>query len=850
MAGGWTMMGPWVTQDNAMKKVVHTEVKILGPKIFSGKLLQAEAVDGYYHDIWVQAFRLTGDGKTIESKTLIDLTDKMKPDGQLEWNVPEGQWVILRSGYTLTGHPWSKWHAYPEGDTFKGGEGYEIDYLNTASLDAHFDHLGKLVIEEAKKAGGQLAYLWSDSWECGKLTWTQDFPNQFLRFRHYDLKPYMPVLAGYHVVDSLVSRRFLNDFDRTIQDCIAENYYGHFSDLCHQYGMKVGNEAAGPNDIPPLDALKNLGRCDIPAGEFWVNGHYKAQGGYNQDKHLRLNLKQTATAAHIYGKQEAMAESFTQQEQDRTHWSLGPADLKPYANDAFCEGINRIMLHQATCQPPSDGKPGYEFCAGQHFTPNITWWEQSCAFFSYLSRCQYLLQQGKFVGDVCFYLGERPPTLVPPKYIIPSLGSGYDCDYTNAEVLLTRMSVKDGRIMLPDGMSYRLLVLQNCTSTSPEICRQVSSYQKLPISPIPSTEMSLEVITKLGQLIRNGATVVGPPPESSGEVNNYAEKDTKVLKMASEIWGDLDGKLRTERKFGKGRVIWGKTPREVLLADGVKPDFTFTGQEENPEQFDYIHRTSGDAEIYFVINRTNKNEMGIFTFRISGKQPEIWNPVTGEMLKANAFTQSNGCTTLPLEFNQFGSWFIVFRKPIAIDAVGKATSNFPKVSPIVELGDSWKVTFDPEWGGPGEVGFPTLSNWIENSQGGIKYYSGTATYRKLFNLNEVNEGVKNENGSVRRLYLDLGNVQDVAEVRLNGKKLGILWCAPWRVEITGIVKSSGNQLEIDVINLWANRVIGDLNLPKEKRFTKTHDGFRFDMIRGSTPLLDSGLLGPVRIMKE
>ena len=850
MAGGWTMMGPWVTQDNAMKKVVHTEVKILGPKIFSGKLLQAEAVDGYYHDIWVQAFRLTGDGKTIESKTLIDLTDKMKPDGQLEWNVPEGQWVILRSGYTLTGHPWSKWHAYPEGDTFKGGEGYEIDYLNTASLDAHFDHLGKLVIEEAKKAGGQLAYLWSDSWECGKLTWTQDFPNQFLRFRHYDLKPYMPVLAGYHVVDSLVSRRFLNDFDRTIQDCIAENYYGHFSDLCHQYGMKVGNEAAGPNDIPPLDALKNLGRCDIPAGEFWVNGHYKAQGGYNQDKHLRLNLKQTATAAHIYGKQEAMAESFTQQEQDRTHWSLGPADLKPYANDAFCEGINRIMLHQATCQPPSDGKPGYEFCAGQHFTPNITWWEQSCAFFSYLSRCQYLLQQGKFVGDVCFYLGERPPTLVPPKYIIPSLGSGYDCDYTNSEVLLTRMSVKDGRIVLPDGMSYRLLVLQNCTSTSPEICRQVSSYQKLPISPIPSTEMSLEVITKLGQLIRNGATVVGPPPESSGEVNNYAEKDTKVLKMASEIWGDLDGKLRTERKFGKGRVIWGKTPREVLLADGVKPDFTFKGQEENPEQFDYIHRTSGDAEIYFVINRTNKNEMGKFTFRISGKQPEIWNPVTGEMLKANAFTQSNGCTTLPLEFNQFGSWFIVFRKPIAIDAVGKATSNFPKVSPIVELGDSWKVTFDPEWGGPGEVGFPTLSNWIENSQGGIKYYSGTATYRKLFNLNEVNEGVKNENGSVRRLYLDLGNVQDVAEVRLNGKKLGILWCAPWRVEITGIVKSSGNQLEIDVINLWANRVIGDLNLPKEKRFTKTHDGFRFDMIRGSTPLLDSGLLGPVRIMKE
>ena len=447
LAGGWTMMGPWVTPDNAMKKIVQTDLKVEGPKKYSGKLLQPETVDGYYHDIRVQAFRINGKEKIVEPNTLIDLSNKLKADGQFDWDVPEGKWVILRTGYTLTGHTWSKWHAYPDGDTFKGGEGYEIDYLSTTSLDDHFDHLGKLVIEEAKKAGGKLAYLWSDSWECGKLTWTQDFPNQFSRFRGYDLKPYLPVLAGYTVSDSLISNRFRDDFDRTIQDCIAENFYGHFKDLCHKYGMKVGNEAGGPNDIPPQDALKNLGRCDIPAGEFWVNRHFFSPGGYNSDRHLRLNLKQTATASHIYGKKEAMAESFTQQEKDRTHWSLGPADMKPYANDAFCEGINRIMLHQATCQPPSDGKPGYEFCAGQHWTPNITWWEQSKPFFTWLSRCQYMLQQGKFVADVCFYLGERPPTLAPPKYIIPSLGPGYDCDYSNAEVLLTRMSVKNRRIV-------------------------------------------------------------------------------------------------------------------------------------------------------------------------------------------------------------------------------------------------------------------------------------------------------------------------------------------------------------------------------------------------------------------
>lgn len=848
LAGGWTMMGPWVTPDNAMKKIVQTQLKVEGGRKFSAKLAQPLTIDGYYHDLWVQAFRIQDDENKIVAETLIDLTNNLKPDGQFEWEVPEGKWVILRNGYTLTGATWSKWHAYPEGDTFKGGEGYEIDYLSTASLDDHFDHLGKLVIEEAKNAGGKLAYLWSDSWECGKLTWTQDFPNQFRRFRGYDLKPYLPVLAGFTIGDSLISNRFREDFDRTIQDCIAENYYGHFNDLCHKYGMKVGNEAGGPNDIPPQDVLKNLGRCDIPAGEFWVNGHFKAPDGYNSDRHLRLNLKQTATASHIYGKKEAMAESFTQQEQDRTHWSLGPSDLKPYANDAFCEGINRIMLHQATCQPPSDGKPGYEFCAGQHWTPNITWWEQSKPFFTWLSRCQYMLQQGKFVGDVCFYLGERTPTLVPPKYIIPSLGPGYDCDYTNAEVLLTRMSVKNGQILLPDGMSYRLLVLQNCTSTSPEICKQVSRYQKLTVSPIPSKAMSIEVVKKIRELVLNGATVVGSPPEYSEGLKNFPDCDVQVQKIAAEVWGNLDGKDRTERQFGKGRVIWGKTPREILLADGVKPDFSYTGQTEQPEKFDYIHRKNGDDEIYFVINRTNKQETSDFTFRVSGKQPEIWNAVTGEIRQAGDFVATDRSTTLSLEFDKFESWFIVFRKPISIGTMEKTKSNFPKLTELIDLGDAWKVTFDLLWGGPGNVEFPKLINWINSTEDGIKYYSGKATYRKDFDLNSKIKGEVKAEHKGERLFLDLGNVKNVAEVRLNGKNLGILWCAPWRVEITNSVKPTGNSLEIDIINLWANRVVGDLNLPKDKRYTKTHDAFRFEMLKSDTPLLESGLLGPARIV--
>ncbi len=849
-AGGWTMQGPWVTKDNAMKKVVSSELKISGPTRFSGKLPQPETNDGYYHDIWVQAFRVQGDTKIIDPTSIIDLTARLKSDGQLLWDVPDGQWVILRNGYTLTGHLWSRWYAWPgppQADTFEGGDGFEIDYLNASALDDHFELLGKPILEEVKKAGGNLAYLWSDSWECGKLTWTQDFANQFRRFRGYDIKSYLPVLAGYTVTNAEVSARFRDDFDRTIQDCIAENFYGHFMELCHKNGVKVGNEAGGPNDIPPIDALKNLGYCDIPAGEFWTNGHRTAPNGYNSDRWQRLNLKQTATAAHIYGKREAMAEAFTMMDGDATHWALGPADLKPYANDAFCEGINRFMLHEATCQQPSDGKPGYEFCAGQHFTPNLTWWEQSPAFFSYLSRCQYMLQQGNFVADVCFYLGERAPTLAPPKYIVPSLGTGYDCDYTNSDVLLNRMSVKDGRIVLPDGMSYRILVLQNCTSPSQEICDKVGAYQRLPVTSVPSTAMSLEVIKKIRTLILEGATVVGPPPENTIGLKNYPESDKQLRKIAVEIWGDLDGKNRTERKFGKGRIIWGKTARDILLSDGVTPDFAFTGQAESPEKFDYIHRTHSDTEIYFVINRTNQPENREFAFRVTGKQPEIWNAVTGEMRKANAFVQTDGGTTLNLNLDRFDSYFIVFRKSVPVDTDRSQKTNFPDLQELTELSGLWKISFDPKWGGPDTVTFPKLMSWTDWQEDGIKYYSGKSTYKKTFDLTVETAGNKKALPVNGRLFLDLGELKDVAEVRLNGKKLGTLWCAPWRVEITGAVKPKGNLLEVDVINLWANRVIGDLNQPIEKRFTKTHDGFRFDFLTGKTPLLISGLLGPVKL---
>lgn len=835
MAGGWTMMGPSVTKDQAMKKVVWAEQKITGPMRFSGQLPQPTVVENYYHDIYVQAFPVPDSTQAIDPKSIIDLTGKMDRSGHISWQVPAGKWVILRTGYTLTGHPWSKWKAYPEGDTFVGGAGYEIDYLSRAALDDYFAHLGKFVINQAKLAGGHLDYLWSDSWECGKLNWTQDFRTQFQKFRGYDLKSWMPAMAGYNLVSTDVSARFRADIDRTVQDCIAENFYGHFAELCKKYGLKVGNEAGGPNDIPPQDVLKNFSTSDILAGEFWVNGHRNAPGGYNKNRRERLNLKQTATAAHVYGKTQAEAEAFTEQERDGTHWTLGPSDLKPYANDAFCEGINRLMLHAATCQPPADGKPGYVYCAGQHFTPNITWWEQSPAFFTYLSRCQYMLQQGKFVGDVCFYLGEQPPLLAPPKYLIPGLGAGYDCDYINPDVLLNRLAVKNGRITLPDGMSYKLLVLQNCVSPVPEIAREVGGYQQLNVPYTPSNAMSLPEITKLKALILAGATVIGAPPAAAAELKDYQQSDNQVRKIAREIWGDLDGITRTSRRLGKGRIIWGQTPREVLQAANVIPDFSFSADTDD---FDYIHRKAGDADIYFVINRTNQPQHRDFTFRVSGKQPELWDAVNGQIRTATSFTSNAQSTTLDLELAPFESRFVIFRKP------GKSANdktNFPGLTVSHTLTGPWSVAFDTEWGGPAQATFADLISWTQRPEEGIKYYSGAATYTKTFEVKQA--------AHQKRTYVDFGDIKNVAEVRLNGKNLGILWCAPWRLDITDALRPGSNRLEVKVVNLWANRVVYDLSLPKDQRLTKTHDQFRFDMLNVNTPILPSGLLGPVALME-
>jgi hypothetical protein len=421
-----------------------------------------------------------------------------------------------------------------------------------------------------------------------------------------------------------------------------------------------------------------------------------------------------------------------------------------------------------------------------------------------------MLQQGLFVADVLYYNGDGIPNVVPPKNIDPSRGFGYDYDVCNTEILLSRLSVKNGRIVLPDGMSYRVLVL--------------------PDRPV----MPVSVALKIKELVAAGATVIGPKPVRTPGLAGYPESDKQLGEIANEIWG-------------KGDVINNLSIREVLAKAKVPPDFSFESHGENV-LLDFIHRLTADADIYFVTNRRASHLSAMCTFRMNEIQPELWNPVTGEQQMLPQFESENGLTSIPLEFEPYGSMFVVFRKshPMAKTGNRKNTAvNFPAFSLVKEIDGPWEVQFDTQWFYPveGLVGeqakglfvFGKLEDWTKRAEPAIRYFSGTAVYRKTFSI----ERLKTD----QRLFLDLGTVKATARVRLNGKDLGVLWCEPRRVHITGALRQGENKLEIEVVNLWPNRLLGDKLLPPEKRRTRTNVE-----VNPAQPLLSSGLLGPVRIV--
>ncbi len=721
-----------------------------------------------------------------KSEEMVDLTSKTDGSGKLVWEAPDGLWRIMRMGCTLVGR--GVVHC-----TSPNGGGLEIDPLSREAMDMHFAATAGACLADMKAFMGKtLTYTHIDSWELGVPTWTPTFQAEFERRRGYAPLPYLPALAGKTVDSKEITDRFLHDCRRTVADCIAENYYGRLSELSREHGMGIHPESGGPFFTHWIDALQCLGKSDIPMGEFWSRRTEPAGSiWYRNQFKVCDTVKQAASAAHIYGRKFVQAEAYTTM---GPNWEKDPYMLKDIGDLAFCAGLTRNMLCFYVHQPYLDIKPGNQWeAAGTHFDRNITWFPMSHAWLKYLSRCQFLLQQGHFVADVCYYYGEKVPAFVPGRdHMKPGLPRGYDCDTINTEVLLTRISAKDGRLVLPNGMSYRVLVLPQTDTMSPR------------------------VLDKVAELAKAGTAVFGTKPTRTPGLKDYPECDAKLRQRAAKL-----------------QLVSGKTLQETLAGVGVRPDF-----ESGDVPLHYIHRGSAEADIYFVCNQQSTPVAAECTFRAAGRQPEIWDAVTGEIRNATAFTIADGRCTLPLQFAARGSLFVLFRGPVK-SLKGPGNANFPKLNQVGELTGPWTVTFDPEWGGPESVVFKKLDDWTLRPEPGIKYYSGKATYSKTFDYPA--SGIPHS----APLFLDLNRARNIAQVRLNGQDLGVVWTAPWRVEISKAVKPTGNKLEIDVINLWPNRLIGDARLPADKRLTKTNVG-KFNNPKHQQ-LFPSGLLGPVTL---
>jgi hypothetical protein len=666
---GWSSSGgPWNTPAHAMQRVTTSELNLAGPQHFSGPLPAPPQKLGYYCDIAVLAFRSTAtnqpkkpdqkrgpgaekgspskaDGppsliQNIEAKggfngaevmssssdaalhpeqiisrsEIVDLTARLASDGRLDWLVPTGSWTILRIGYTPTGennHP-----APPE------ARGPECDKFSPAALDAHWNGYVQKVLDTLGPLAGRgkaLDNVLIDSYEVGGQNWSPEFRAGFQKHRGYDPLLLLPTLTGRVVDSPEISERLLWDIRRTIADLFAENYYGHFQQLCHQHGLKASFEPY----TGPFDSLQCGAYADIPMGEFWVGGVPDT------------SIKLASSVGHIFGQPIIGAESFTSSVGPKHgRWLDDPYSLKALGDLVFCQGINRLILHRYALQPWTNRWPGMTMGPwGTHFDRTITWFEPGRAWFEYLARCQFLLQQGRFVADAAYFCGESAP--VELRAGNPALPFGYDYDALNADVLLCA-TMQNGRLVLPSGASYRVLIL-----------------------PPSDTAMRPALLAKLLAFVTDGLAVVGTPPKASPSLQDYPQCDQEVRELATRLWADCDGQTVTEHRLGKGVVVWGKSLAEVLAELDLHPDFS-KGLDAD---LAYIHRRAGDTDIYFVSNQRGSYSTTECRFRVAGAAPQLWNPETGQIQAAPVWRVDGGRTILPMSFDPADSVFVVFRPP-------------------------------------------------------------------------------------------------------------------------------------------------------------------------------------------
>jgi len=695
-------------------------------------------------------------GLTVAGNQVRDLSSLLKADGTLAWEVPPGEWIVQRLGMAQTGA--RNTPAPPQ------ATGWEVDKMNREPLKAHFDaYIGKLLESMPPQERKAFKYVVADSYEQGGQNWTDGFKDIFQQRYGYDPLPWLPALTGRVVESADQSDRFLWDLRRLVADRIATEYVGGLRDLSHEKGMTLWLENYGAWGFP-AEFLQYGGQSDEVGGEFVPDLN-----------HGKMEVRCASSAAHIYGKKRVWCESYT-------GWPdllNTPRDLKAVGDWSFSEGVSQAILHVYVHQPEESRGPGFAGWFGTEFNRHNTWWNLGMKpWIDYQRKCTVMLQAGNPVADVAYFIGEDAPKMTGIQR--PALPKGCDYDYINAEVILKRLSVKDGSLVLPEGTSYRVLVLP------------------------PVNTMRPEVLRKIKQLVESGAAVVGPAPKKSPSLENYPRCDAEVESLVKELWGN--GKIRTVENL------------ETVLAAG--PDVVL------PAGLVWKHRSDENRDIYFVANQTHKICEGTMSFRVKGKEPELWWPESGKIEAVPAFKLAGDRVEVPLNLETLTSVFVVFEKPAKQDRVA---AEHPKPSTAQEIIGPWAIQF-----GEKKVMFEKLIPWTESTDLEIKYYSGEAVYRTHFDVPAVK----------RDMVLDLGTVNAIAQVRLNGKDLGVLWKPPYRVAVSDGLNAGQNDLEITVVQTWRNRVIGDLQpgvtptVFQNRQFQKPTDS-----------LLPSGLLGPVTILE-
>ncbi len=895
---GWAGSGgPWVTPEQSMSHLVSADTLVSGPGNFKGILpvpkpkhpfFGEESLtpdlkklrDGWYEDVAVLAFpapsvnlRISDidnkafyyrapytsapgvlpfiampatfngiSGSQVDQTKIIDLTDKFRKDGSIDWQIPEGKWIIMRFGKRNNGAVTRPAPA--------PGLGFEADKFDTVSFNAHYNaYIGKLV-KKAQPAhipdGGGWTMIHIDSWEMGAQNWSPHFREEFQKRRGYDPLPWLPVYSGRIVGSLEPSERFLWDLRQTASELIVEYHAGQFKKLGRRDGFRLSVE---PYDMNPSADLDLGGVADIPMCEFWSRGL-----GFNS----AFSCLEATSIAHVNSLPVVGAESFTADSPEA--WKQYPGRMKDQGDWAFCIGINRFFYHTFAHKPlPDKYRPGMTMGPyGVHWDRGQTWWTMADAYHKYVTRCQFVLSQGKSVSDILYLTPEgAPQVFLPPRSAMEGTDTlpnkkGFAFDGCSPVNLIKNASVKDNAIVFPGGSAYHILVLPDVETMTPALVR------------------------KIGDLIKAGATVVGNPPDKSPSLSGYPSCDTEVKNLVNLIWGgnNLPGEI-SERNFGSGKIYYGhklkeKTNIYSLVKDslnlypdyqtivpflekaGFKPDFTSSGN------FRYTHRSLADRDIYFISNKTGNTVTDNCRFRNGSRDAEIWNAVDGVTGAVKTSVNSSGLTDVSVRLEPHQSCFIVFyHNRNHGDIQTTLTSEFSEKKIALTLNGKWTVAFDTTWGGPASVVFDELCDWSKRPEKGIKYYSGTAVYKKSFDLPS---GDPEKLG--KDIWLDAGELMNMGRVKLNGRDMGVIWTTPFMVSVSGLLKGKDNLLEIEVANLWINRLIGDEDQPWDgvtdgkwpewllngtqrpsKRFTfTTHRFYKKD-----DPLAPSGLIGPVTL---